>query len=37
MLEDEINYVLRKLYVDLATLRLKCGSLNTIPLKRKEN
>ena len=37
MLEDEINYVLRKLYVDLATLRLKCDSLNTIPLKRKEN
>ena len=37
MLEDEINYVLRKLYVDLATLRLKCDSLNTSPLKRKEN
>ena len=48
MLDDEINIILGKLYVDLAILRLKYilvnfindflkNLMNTIPLKRKEN
>ena len=39
MLDVEINNLLRKLYLDLAILRLKCeffeNSDDTIPLKRK--
>ena len=41
MLDNEINNILGKLYVDLEILRLKCDFLknpvNAISLKRKEN
>ena len=41
MLDDEINDILKKLDVDLTTLRLKCEFLknlmNAILLKRREN
>ena len=41
MLDNEVNNILGKLYVDLAILRLKCDFLknfmNAISLKRKEN
>ena len=41
MLDDQVNNILGKLYVDLVILRVKCeffkNLMNTISLKRKEN